>query len=48
MVTIVLPDGSHKDFPEALSVQQLAQTIGAGLAAATIGGKVNGTLVDAS
>ncbi|WP_339926920.1 TGS domain-containing protein, partial [uncultured Cobetia sp.] len=48
MVTIALPDGSHKDFSEALTVQQLAQTIGTGLAAATIGGKVDGKLVDAS
>ncbi|OHC54926.1 MAG: threonine--tRNA ligase [Pseudomonadales bacterium RIFCSPLOWO2_02_FULL_63_210] len=48
MVTIALPDGNLRDFPEPLTVQQLAQSIGTGLAAATIGGKVNGTLVDAS
>ncbi len=48
MVTISLPDGSRREFPQPLTVQQLALSIGTGLANATLAGKVNGTLVDAS
>lgn len=48
MISIALPDGSRREFPEPLTVQQLAQSIGSGLAAATLAAKVNNRLVDAS
>ena len=46
MVTITLPDGSKKEFESAVSVMDIAQSIGSGLARATLAGMVNGTLVD--
>lgn len=48
MPQITLPDGSIKSFDHPVSVMEVAQSIGAGLAKATIAGKVNGRLVDAS
>lgn len=48
MPIITLPDGSTKQFDEALSVMQVAESIGEGLARATVAGRVNGVLVDAS
>ncbi len=48
MPQITLPDGSQRDFDHALSVLDIAADIGAGLARATLAGKVNGELVDAS
>lgn len=48
MISIALPDGSRREFPEPLTVQQLAQSIGTGLAAATLAAKVDDRLVDAS
>ncbi|MCF6298491.1 MAG: threonine--tRNA ligase, partial [Thiomicrorhabdus sp.] len=48
MPIITLPDGSTKQFDDAVSVMQVAESIGAGLAKATIAGRVNGQLVDAS
>jgi len=48
MPIITLPDGAQKSFEQAVSVAEVAQSIGAGLAKATIAGKVNGRLVDAS
>lgn len=47
MVAITLPDGSIREFDGETTVMQIAQNIGAGLAKATIAGKVNGKLVDA-
>lgn len=47
MVAITLPDGSIKQFDGATTVMQVAESIGAGLAKATIAGRVNGTLQDA-
>ena len=47
MVAITLPDGSVKHFDGHTSVMEVAQSIGAGLAKATIAGRVNGQLVDA-
>ncbi|WP_352339484.1 threonine--tRNA ligase [Psychrobacter sp. 16-MNA-CIBAN-0192] len=47
MVAITLPDGSVKDFEGNTTVMEVAQSIGAGLAKATIAGRVNGQLVDA-
>src|SRR3954451_23639971 len=48
MPTIRLPDGSTKSFPAPLTVAELAQSIGAGLARAALAGRVNGKLVDTS
>lgn len=47
MINITLPDGSIRQFEQAVSVAEVAASIGAGLAKATIAGKVNGVLVDA-
>ena len=48
MVAITLPDGSVRQFDGETTVMQIAQDIGAGLAKATVAGRVNGQLVDAS
>ena len=48
MPVITLPDGTEKSFDQALSVFEVAKSIGSGLAKATLAGKVNGELVDAS
>ncbi len=45
---IKLPDGSVKTFPGPVTVADVAQSIGAGLARAAIAGRVNGRLVDTS
>ena len=47
MIDITLPDASVRRYAEPVFVQQVAADIGAGLAKATIAGKVDGTLVDA-
>ncbi|MFN7085798.1 MAG: threonine--tRNA ligase [Burkholderiales bacterium] len=48
MPNIRLPDGSTKAFDQPVSVAELAQSIGAGLAKAALAGRVNGKLVDTS
>jgi threonyl-tRNA synthetase len=48
MPIITLPDGTEKSFDQALSVFEVAKSIGSGLAKATLAGKVNGEMVDAS
>jgi hypothetical protein len=48
MPIITLPDGTEKSFDQAVSVFEVAKSIGSGLAKATLAGKVNGELVDAS
>ncbi|MFZ2727678.1 MAG: threonine--tRNA ligase [Methylococcaceae bacterium] len=48
MPAITLPDGSQRHFDSAVTVLDVAQSIGTGLAKATLAGKVNGELVDAS
>ncbi len=48
MPNIRLPDGSVKSFPGPVSVAEVAQSIGAGLARAALAGRVNGKLVDTS
>jgi threonyl-tRNA synthetase len=48
MPIITLPDGSQRTFSEAVTVAQLAASIGAGLAKAALAGRVNGKLVDTS
>ena len=45
---IKLPDGSVKTFPGPVTVAEVAQSIGAGLARAALAGKVDGRLVDTS
>lgn len=47
MPVITLPDGSQRQFEHAVSIQDVAQDIGPGLAKATIAGRVNGELKDA-
>jgi len=48
MPIITLPDGSKKVFEKSVTVLEIAQSIGAGLAKATIAGKVNDVLIDAT
>lgn len=48
MLNITLPDGSVRQYESPVTVAQIAASIGAGLAKATVAGKVNGKLVDAS
>jgi len=48
MPTITLPDGSQRSFDQPVTVDQLAASIGAGLARAAVAGKVDGRLVDTS
>jgi len=48
MIEITLPDGGKRPFDHPVSVQDVAASIGAGLAKATLAGKVDGKLVDAS
>ncbi|HHF0165304.1 TPA: threonine--tRNA ligase [Haemophilus influenzae] len=47
MPIITLPDGSQRQFDNPVSVLEVAQDIGAGLAKATIAGRVNGERHDA-
>ena len=48
MIQITLPDGSQREFPAPVTVADVAASIGAGLAKAALGGKVNDKLVDTS
>ena len=48
MPAITLPDGSRREFPNAVTVAEVAANIGPGLAKAALAGKVNGKLVDTS
>ncbi|MFM7848376.1 MAG: threonine--tRNA ligase [Rubrivivax sp.] len=48
MLNITLPDGSQREFPGPVTVAEVAASIGAGLAKAALGGKVDGQLVDLS
>jgi len=48
MPVITLPDGSHRQFDRAVSVAEVATSIGPGLAKAALAGKVDGKLVDTS
>jgi len=47
MPVITLPDGSKREYDQAVTVMDVALSIGSGLAKATLAGKVNGNLVDA-
>jgi len=46
MPVVTLPDGSQKQFDKPVTVYEVAKSIGAGLAAAALAGKVNDKLVD--
>ncbi|WP_339857938.1 threonine--tRNA ligase [Pseudohongiella acticola] len=48
MPAITLPDGSQRSFDASVTVAQVAESIGAGLAKAALAGRVDGTLVDTS
>jgi len=48
MPKITLPDGSERSYKEAISVADIAQDIGEGLARAAVAGKVEDNLVDLS
>ena len=48
MPKIKLPDGSVKEFDKPINFDELASSIGSGLAKATVAGMLNGKLVDAS
>jgi threonyl-tRNA synthetase len=48
MISIRLPDGSQRQFPQPVTVGEVAASIGAGLAKAALGGRVDGRLVDLS
>ncbi len=47
LINIALPDGSVRSFDEPVSVMQVAESIGPGLAKNTLAGEVNGELCDA-
>ena len=48
MPVITLPDGSVRQFDQAVTVNEIAASIGAGLAKAALAGRVDGELVDTS
>ena len=48
MVQITLPDGSQRNYDAAVTVADVAASIGTGLAKAALAGKVNGQVVDTS
>jgi threonyl-tRNA synthetase len=47
MPVVTLPDGSQRAFDKPVSILEVAQDIGPGLAKATVAGKINGELADA-
>ena len=48
MPKITFPDGSEKNFKESVTTIDIAKSIGSSLAKATIAGKVNNVLIDAT
>ena len=48
MPKVTLPDGSSRDYSEAISIFDVASDIGPGLAKAALAGRVDGELVDTS
>ncbi|CAK0741849.1 threonine--tRNA ligase [Gammaproteobacteria bacterium] len=48
MLVVTLPDGSERCFDHPLTVQEVAASIGAGLARVAVAGRVDGHLVDTS
>lgn len=47
MISVLLPDGSEKEYPDGSSALDVAQSIGERLASATVAAKVDGQIVDA-
>src|SRR5690606_4948230 len=47
MPVITLPDGSKREFDQPVTLMQVAESIGPGLAKATVCGRINDQLVDA-
>jgi len=48
MPNVTLPDGTVKSYDQALSVAEVASSIGSGLAKAAIAGEIDGQMVDTS
>ena len=48
MPVVTLPDGSKREFDQAITVLDVARSIGSGLAKATLAGKLDDKVVDAS
>ena len=48
MPVITLPDGSQKDFDRSVTIMEIAKSISISLAKATIAGRVNNVLIDAT
>ena len=48
MPQVSLPDGSKRDYENPVTVSEIAESIGAGLAKAALAGRVDGVLVDTS
>lgn len=48
MTVVCLPDGTKKEFDSPITVFDVAESVGAGLARAALAGRVNGKLVDLS
>jgi threonyl-tRNA synthetase len=48
MVVVTLPDGSRREFAAPVTIAEVAQNIGSGLAKAALAGSVDGRLVDLS
>lgn len=48
MPVITLPDGTQKSFEQPVTIMAVAQSIGTGLAKATLAGRVDGLLLDSS
>jgi threonyl-tRNA synthetase len=48
MLTVILPDGSRQEFSAPVTVYEVAQQIGTGLANSALVGEVNGDLMDLS
>ncbi|MDI6748042.1 MAG: TGS domain-containing protein, partial [Rhodocyclaceae bacterium] len=46
MPVITLPDGSQREYPQPLTVADVAASIGPGLAKAALAGRLDGRLVD--
>jgi len=46
MISITLPDGSRREYPNPVTVADVAASIGPGLAKAALAGKVDGKVVD--
>jgi len=48
MPQITLPDGSKRDYENPVSIAEIAESIGPGLAKAALAGRLDGALVDTS